>query len=59
MTVRRLLRDERAAALLAVQQPFLAQDIDGLAHGDARDLELAFEFDQRRNLLSGQPLLAS
>ena len=42
---RGLFRHERAAALMAMQQAFLAQDIDGLADGDARHFELALELD--------------
>src|SRR5262249_710900 len=48
--------DERAAALMAMKQPFLAQDIDGLAHRDARHFELALELDQRGDFLAGLPL---
>jgi hypothetical protein len=52
-----LLGHERAAALLRVKQPLLAQDIDGLANRDARDLEFALELDQGRDFLPRKPLL--
>jgi hypothetical protein len=52
-----LLRHECPAALLRAQEAFLAQDVNRLANGDARDRELTFQFDQRRNLLTGKPLL--
>ena len=41
---------------MAMQQAFLAQDIDGLADRDARHLELALELDQRGDFLAGLPL---
>src|SRR5271166_6240881 len=52
-----LLRHECPAALLRAQEAFLAQDVNRLANGDARDRKLTFKFDQRRNLLTGKPLL--
>src|SRR5262249_45395824 len=45
-------------ALVAMQQAFLAQNIDGLAHGDPRHLELALELDQSGDFLAGLPLPA-
>jgi hypothetical protein len=47
---------ERAAALMAMQQPLLAQDVHGFPDGDARHLELALELDERRDLLARPPL---
>src|SRR5262249_52934383 len=52
---RRFFRYECAAALVAMQQAFLAQDIDGLAHGDPRHLELALELDQGGYFRAGLP----
>jgi hypothetical protein len=58
MPIRSATRHKGATALLAVEQPFFAEHINGLAHGDARDLKFLLEFDQRGNLLSRAPLAA-
>jgi hypothetical protein len=58
MPARRLFRHEGAAALMAMQQSFLAQDIDGLTDRDPRHLELALELNQRGYLLARPPLLS-
>ena len=41
---------------MAMQQSFLAQDINGLADGDAGHLELALELNQGGDFLTRLPL---
>jgi hypothetical protein len=53
--IRRNAGDEGAASLLALDQPFLLQDIHGLADGDARDLKFGLELFQGRDLVAGRP----
>ena len=45
------LADEGTAALLAPDEALAFQHVDGLAHGDARHLELVLQFIERRQLL--------
>ena len=49
------LGDERAAALERLQQALSLQQVDGLAHGDAGDAELALQHLQRGDLLPHRP----
>jgi hypothetical protein len=56
MPAGRFFSDERAAALMAMQQPLLPQDVNGLTDRDARHLELALKLDQGGNFLAGLPL---
>src|SRR6185436_2886051 len=45
-----LVRDERAAPLLPVHEALVLQELDGLAHGHARDFEFLLELLQGRDL---------
>src|SRR5450759_2173712 len=51
-----VLCNERSTALLGTQQALFAQNIDSLAHSNARHLEFAFELNKCRNLLTETPL---
>src|SRR5262249_5113608 len=47
---------ERAAALLTLDEALPLQQLDGLANGDASDLELAFQLVEGGDLLARLPL---
>jgi hypothetical protein len=49
------LGDEGAAALEGFHQALALQEVDGLAHGDAGDAELALQLFQRGNFVADRP----
>ena len=56
MLVLQMIGDEGAATLPPVHEPFVLEKLDGLPHGDPRDLEFPFKLFEGRDFLSRQPL---